>query len=54
MRLLDPEFKDSESQTEKGSEFKNNISEIIGRFVLDPVMKKELLDDMSYTGLTVK
>ena len=54
MRLLDPEFNDIEKQTEKGFEFKNNISEIVGRFVLDPVMKKELLDDMNYAGLTVK
>jgi len=54
MRLLDPEFNDIGKQTEKGFEFKNNISEIVGRFVLDPVMKKELLDDMNYAGLTVK
>ena len=54
MRLLDPEFNDIEKQSEKGFQFKNNISEIVGRFVLDPVMKKELLDDMNYAGLTVK
>jgi len=54
MRVLNPEFKDGEKQTEKGIEIKDNISEIVGRFVLDPVMKKELLDDMNYAGLTVK
>ncbi len=51
---LDPEFKANEKENEKGFQIKSNIAEIIGRFLLDKAMKKDLLSELNYTGLTVK
>ena len=54
MLLLDPEFKSIETEETKGFQLKNNIPEIISRFVHDSIMKKDLLDVLRYAGLTVK
>ena len=54
MRILNPEPNVEQTDYDIAAEIKNHIPEVIGRFILDTVMKRQLLDDLSFAGSGVK